>query len=69
MDVIKSGLETIRGGSDCPCICARGTGGFRGADTMALDGGGCGCNCNIDCLYPVTLGQNMSANSTLAWNS
>ncbi len=67
MDVIKSGLEAIRGGVDCPCICSRITGGFRGADNMALEGGGCGCNCNIDCLYPDAQVLNMDANSTAAY--
>jgi len=68
MEVIKSGLEEIRGGVDCPCICSRFTGQFRNADIMALDSGGCGCNCNINCGSPATTVSNMAANSSMAYD-
>jgi hypothetical protein len=64
MEVIKSGLEAIRGGEGCPCICSRGSGGFLGQDTEALDGGGCSCGCT--CSYVDTFDNNI-ANQTSAY--
>jgi hypothetical protein len=65
MEVLKSGLEQVRGGAECPCICSRATGGYRATDTNALDSGICGCNCSIDCgSYAVV--ENSMANALLA---
>ena len=61
MDVIKSGLEHVTAGASsggCPCICHTG---WSGADTMALEEGGCGYNCG--CSTPEAFTENADANS------
>ena len=63
MEVIKSGLESIRGGEGCPCICSRGSGGFFRQDTAGLEHENCGCGCA--CSYVDTYDNNV-ANQTLA---
>ncbi len=63
MDVIKSGLEHVTAGAagGCPCICSTG---WSGADTMALENGGCGYNCGCLTIGFVT---NANANSDKAY--
>jgi len=60
MKVIKSGLEYVRAGAGCPCICHTG---WSGADTMALEGGGCGYNCGCSGEWV----ENADANSLKAY--
>jgi hypothetical protein len=64
MDVIESGLEGIRGGAGCPCICSKATGTFLRHDTDALSSGACGCGCS--CLYIDNFDNNI-ANQTMAY--
>jgi hypothetical protein len=61
MEVIKSGLEHVKGGG-CPCICSSG---WSTADTMGLEDGACGFNCG--CNYQ-TFVVNAEANSKLAYH-
>jgi len=63
MEVIKSGLESIRGGEGCPCICSRGSGGFLRQDTAGLENANCGCGCSCSSIDTYT---NNIANQTLA---
>jgi hypothetical protein len=59
MEVIKSGLESVKGGG-CPCICSTG---WSGADTMGLETGDCAFNCG--CLAATTQ-ANLAANCAKA---
>jgi hypothetical protein len=65
MEVIESGLEKIRGGVDCNCVCSRGAGTFMAGNTRATEHGGCSCECSC---YTTGTYVNNIANQTMAFN-
>jgi hypothetical protein len=65
MEVIESGLEKIRGGVDCNCVCSKGAGTFLRGNTRADEGGGCSCECS--CITVASYTNNV-ANQTQAYS-